>query len=54
MATADEQRHAEMVDDHEQRIRKLERALADKLEAQDIETMISERFPQMVPSGKKK
>lgn len=35
MATADEIRAQEMVHDHEQRIQKLERLLADHLEAKD-------------------
>lgn len=53
MATASEQRTERMVDDHEKRLKKLERALADKLEGQEIEAGIDEQFPQTVPSKKK-
>lgn len=49
MATADELKAFEMVQDHEQRLKRLERALAEKLDAQDIEAMIAERYPQTAP-----
>lgn len=36
------------------RLDRLERALKDKLDAQDIEQMIEERFPQTAPKKGKK
>jgi hypothetical protein len=54
MATASEQRHAEMVDDHEKRLKRIERMLADKFEAEDVEKAISEQHPQTMPGGGKK
>jgi hypothetical protein len=54
MATADEQRQAEMVADHEKRLKRIERALRDKFEAEDIEAVLDEKHPQTMPGGGRK
>lgn len=43
----------ERVADHEKRLKRLEKALAEKLSAQDIEQMIEDRYPQMAPEKPK-
>lgn len=44
----------DQVADHEQRIKRLEKALAAKLEADDIEKMIEEKYSQTAPTKGKK